>query len=214
MNRVLVVLVSLAVLGATGAATLFGYNAVRTGVASDIYRERLEKVAGDYESLRGRYNDAVKRTAVTELVVEGDSLKVRVRDARGVLQEIDTPYDPSGEIYVDYAVIDGRLWMRRVFDSQTRPRDALVIDPSIADIDWDDSGARFGQAVYRSLSEGRWVVSVSGDGSLGLAQVREEAEVELVTPPALGEFGEVRDELDARLDRIGPGEIWRRLLGG
>ena len=50
---------------------------------SEVYRERLAAVASDYEELRGRFNEAVRRTAVTELVVENGALSVAIRNAGG-----------------------------------------------------------------------------------------------------------------------------------
>src|SRR5690606_20695575 len=88
-------ILGLAVLAAAGAATLFGYSFIRADVAQDIYRARLETLSRDYEGLRERYNEAVRRTAVTELVVDEGRLSVRVRNADGVLAEIPTQYDPA-----------------------------------------------------------------------------------------------------------------------
>jgi hypothetical protein len=204
-------------LGAVGllgsGALLLGYQLVRADLAEAVYRERLEGLASEYETLRGRYNDAVRRTAVTELVVEQGTLLVRVRNAQGVIEDIETPYDPGREIFVDYAIVDGRLWIRRVFDALTPPSKGLLIDPSLADVDWDEEGATFGKAVYRSLTEGRWVVTVSGDGSLGLMQAGLEP-VRLSAPVALGSFEEMDAELRGRIAEIGMGDIWRQLWGG
>jgi len=49
--------------------------------------------------------------------------------------------------------------------------DALVnVDPNLAEVDWNRVGHHSGKAVYRSLTEGRWLVTVTGDGSLGLVK--------------------------------------------
>lgn len=198
------------------AGALFvGYRLIRTQVAADVYRERLEGLAKDYESLRGTYNEAVARSAVTELIVEKGALRVRVRNAGGVVAEIPTPFDPLGEIYVDYVVLDNRLWIRRVFDARTPPEQGLVIDPKLARVAWEDdgaqSGATHGKAVYRALGEGRWVISVSGDGALGLARAR--GPVNLAAAPTIREHGTVAADTRARVHQLGAGDVWRWLTG-
>lgn len=198
-----------------GVAGVAGLRWARAEAAGAIYRDRLVDLSARYEALRSVYNQAVTRTAVTELVVEGESLAVRVRTAEGTLHEIVTPFDPRLEVYVDYAIVDGRVWIRRVFDSATPPGEALVIDPKMAEIDWDLRGAEVGKAVYRSLSDGRWVVSVSGNGSLGLVRLDEGApEVELVPPPAVSSFEAAKAEADEAAAEIGLGELLRRAVGG
>ena len=79
---------------ALGAACLLGWRVARNQVAGDIYKERLKTLAQDYEALRLRYNEAVGRTAVSELVVEKGDLSVRIVDAAGEERVIETPYDP------------------------------------------------------------------------------------------------------------------------
>jgi hypothetical protein len=208
-----------------------GYRFFRADVAARVYRERLAQLARDYESLRATYNEAVRRTAVTELVVRGSTLSVRIRSDLGVIEEIHTPFDPRREVYVDYAVIDGRLWIRRVFDDRTAPGVGLLIDPRLASIDWDEGsdgaaeragagttgageGPLYGKAIYRSLGEGRWVVSVTGDGSLGLARAGDADDVILASAPRIRDYEQMRAELDARIEAIGMGEVWRRLVSG
>ncbi len=214
LRGTLALIVALAALVGVGA---IGYRFFRADVAARVYRERLAQLAADYESLRATYNEAVRRTAVTELVVRGSTLSVRIRSDLGVIEEIHTPFDPRREVYVDYAVIDGRLWIRRVFDDRTAPGVGLLIDPRLASIDWDDSeGGRalYGKAVYRRLEEGRWVVSVTGDGSLGLARAGEADDVTLASAPRIRDYEQMRAELDARIEAIGMGEVWRRLVSG
>ncbi|RMH14053.1 MAG: hypothetical protein D6695_02295 [Planctomycetota bacterium] len=193
-------------------AALLGYHLIRADITKAVYRQRLEDVAAQYESLRDRYNQAVRRTAVTELLVEDGRLSVRIRNAAGVIKVIPTDFDPTAEIYVDYAVVDGRLWIRRIFDALTPPTRGLVIDPRLADIDWDDELATFGKAVYRSLDDGRWVITASGDGSLALQRASEEP-TNLAAPLRLGSFEELETELQEEIARIGPADIWRQLWG-
>lgn len=195
----------------TGAA-LLGYHLIRADLSESVYRQRLEEIARQYESLRDRYNEAVRRTAVTELLVRDGRLSVRIRNAAGVIREIPTDFDPRNEIYVDYAIVDGRLWIRRVFDALTPPSRGVIIDPELAQIEWDGERATFGKAVYRSLGEGRWVVTASGDGSLGLMLAGDEPTV-LSPPVAIGRFEEIDAELRGRIAEIGPYDIWRQLWG-
>jgi len=155
----------------------------------------------EYAQLEDEYNAAVKRTAVTELLVEDGKLSVLVRTVQGVEKCIPTPFDPSREIYVDFVVLDGRLWVRRIFDDRTPPQDALVIEPMIKDIDWTQHASEVGKAVYRSLDEGRWVITVTGSGSLGLARVEQDEVIELRTTPAVKQFDEAQ-----RGARVGGGK--------
>ncbi len=209
--RVLSTSITLAV---AGGACVLGYQFLRAGAAAEIYRSRLTALADEYETLRTTYNRAVRKTAVTELVVREGNLSVRVVADGDVLKEVPTPYDPAGEIYVDYIVRNGRLWIRRVFDSRTPPSQGVVIDPNLAAVTWgqEDGGAEVGKAVYRSLGEGRWVVSVTGGGSLGLVQVSPNADVELRRGPEVTDFGTVTVEADRDVESIGLAEVWGRLL--
>lgn len=195
-------------------AALFGYRVLESDVASSIYRERLADLGAEHDALIAQYNEAVRRSAVTELVVRDGALRVVVRTIDGTLNEIETPYDPSGEIYVDFAVVSGRLWVRRVFDAGTAPSAGVVVDPGVADLDWDTPGASFGKAVYRSLGEGRWVVTVSGDGSLALTRAEDGRPTELSGAPGVREYAEFERTLDEELERITLADVWKRLTGG
>jgi hypothetical protein len=208
MARGLLVAVLAALLFVTGLAA---YRLLRIGFEADVYRARLEQAASDYALLRDQYNQAVRRTAVTELVVEDGRVSVAVRDAGGAVRSIETPFDPSREIYVDYVVLDGRLWIRRVFDDRTPPGEGVVIDPKLAEIDWNAEGAAYGKAAYRALAPGRWIVSVTGDGSLGLTPAREGEPIELAPPPPVRVYEPVENELDGALRELGPLELMRAL---
>ena len=70
----------------------------------------------------------------------------------------------------------------------------------------------YGKAIYRQLTEGRWVVSVTGDGSLGLAMADEP--VSLSAPPEVRDYHEADDEVEQKLDEIGVAEVVSRLFGG
>lgn len=204
--------VALTVAGA--AALLLGVRLVRSDVTSEVYRARLGELTDDYNALRAEYNSAVARTVVTELIVEDGALTVRVRTAAGEEKLIPAPFDPRGEIYVDYAVVDGRLWIRRVFDAATAPASGLVIDPALAEIDFDAPGVRVGKAVYRTLGEGRWIISVTGDGSLGLTRAPDAAPPELAPAPEVRDFDEIKEEARREARGVGLVDALRALFGG
>jgi len=208
MARGLLIMALAAVLALTGLA---GYQLLRIGLAADVYRMRLEETVGDYEALRGQYNQAVRRTAITELVVEDGKLAVAIRDAGGSIRTIETPFDPSREIYVDFVVLDGRLWIRRVFDDRTPPEQGVLVDPALAQIDWSEERAAYGKAAYRALGPGRWVVSVTGDGSLGLTRSPDDARTELAPPPPMRSYEPIEAALDDTLRELGPAEVLRAL---
>lgn len=192
-----------------GGGGYLGYRAARSSIVADAYRERLEAVARDYEELRGRYNEAVRRTAVTELVVKGNTLTVLIRTADGAVRTVETKLDPRNEVYVDYVVMDGRLLIRRLFDAWTPPSSGLVLDEHLEHVDWNDPGADHGKAVYRQLGEGRWVISVSGNGALELTRVGDADSVDLKRAPEIREYGEAVKEADAEVEGIGPGDVLR-----
>ncbi len=197
-----------------GGAALLGYQFLRAGAAAEIYRTRLTQLADDYEGLRTTYNQAVQRTAVTELAVHDGQLAVHVVTETGLARRIETPYDPAGEIYVDYIVRDGRLWIRRVFDANTPPSQGVVIDPRLEAVAWGqgDAKAEVGKAVYRALGEGRWVISVTGSGSLGLVKVADDAEIDLAQSPDVADYATVTVEADRDVESIGMAEVWGRLV--
>ncbi|MFT5424161.1 MAG: hypothetical protein ACI89L_001954 [Phycisphaerales bacterium] len=206
---------ALAILALVGVGGVMAMRSERSAARAELYQERLRELATRYTELADVYNVAVRKTAVTELVVADRTLTVRVRTADGVLLDVPTPYNPASEIYVDYAVLDGRVWIRRVFDEHTAPSEATVIDPKLADIDWDLEGLKLGKAVYRSLSDGRWVVSVSGNGSLGLTRLADGAQdAGLIHAPAVVEFEQIEAQVDEQIDRITSGQLLARVFGG
>ena len=187
------------------------YRLLEASLAAEVYRERLGELAADYEQLRGRYNEAVRRTAVTELLVEDGELTVVIRTADGELQALASSLDPSKEIYVDYVVHDGRLWIRRLFDEDTPPGQGMLIDPRFLSVDWEVSGNNHGKAAYRSLGEGRWVVDVTGDGSLGLARREPEERVRLEPPPPVRRYDPIGTAVEDALGAIQPLEALEAL---
>ena len=197
-----------AVIASSGVASLFGLELMRARAEREIYRDRLAALTATYDDLADRYNTAVRRTAMTELVVENGALSVVVQSAAGRITDITTPYDPASEIYVDYAIIGGRVWIRRIFDEHTAPSDAMLIDPALANIDWDEASNEVGKAIYRSLDEGRWIVTVAGNGGLGLRKADPGEEIALGPAPAITDF----DEVDAEAARTSGDIDWRDLL--
>lgn len=184
-----------------------GYRLALSKLELDIYRDRVAGLCKDYESLRSMYNEAVAKTAITELVVKDGRLSIAIRTIQGVDRVIETPFDPSHEIYCDYALLDGRLWIRRVYDAHTPPSKGLLVDSSLEHIDWNGPGARYGKTVYRSLDEGRWVVTVTGDGSLGLGKADTKAEVILSGPPPVRDYEQVKKGIDDRIAEVTAGDV-------
>ncbi|MEM6334674.1 MAG: hypothetical protein AAF823_15180 [Planctomycetota bacterium] len=167
------------------AAVVAGVQVYRQQATVEGLREALDASRAAYDGLAADYDEAVRRSAVTELVVADGRLAVVVKTAFGDVERIDTPLDPRREIYVDYVVLDGRLWVRRVFDDLTPPGQSVVIESRFGAIDWDSQAeADHGKAVYRKLTDGRWAITVTGNGALGLEKVSDDATVELVELPA------------------------------
>lgn len=206
-------IVAVAILFLGLAAAVLCLRVVRADVTAQAYRRQMTTLASSYNELRETYNNAIRRNAVTELIVQDGTLSVQVRAADGTLRRIDTELDPSREIFVDYVVIDQRLWIRRVFDSQTPPSQGLLIEPSLGEVDWNDLRANHGKTVYRSLGEGRWIIDITQDGSLGLRRAREGELVSLVPAPELHEHQPVEDAVRESLRNMTLGDLWRALVG-
>ena len=190
-----------------------GYQWLQREIAVGVYRDRLKAMGHRYERMRQDYNEAVTRTAVTELVVDRGRLSVVVRTLAGVRQTIQTPFDPNDEVFVDYVVIDGRLLVRRVFDAKTPPSQAMVLDRLLGHVDWDAPNAACGKAVYRRLSQGRWVVTVTGDGSLGLAKRPDHDAGSLTFSPSVKDYPQVQSEIKHQVDQIGLRDVLGKLIG-
>ncbi|MCA9304401.1 MAG: hypothetical protein KC996_09790 [Phycisphaerales bacterium] len=208
------IVIGLAGIGAVVLIGVVGLRFARADAATRVYQDRLRDLSGEYETLRAQYNSAVRQTAVTELVVKDRRVTVHVRTIEGTSETIETACDADKEIYVDFALIDGRLWIRRVFDADTAPSNATVINPKLVDVDWEADGALVGQAVYRMLGEGRWVVRAAGDGALGLARVDDDAVVNLSSPPEIGSFDEVQSAVDEEIEKVGWRDVLSAVIGG
>ncbi len=194
------------------AIAAVGYRLGQAKIELDIYRHRLAGLHRNYESLRATYNQAVRKTATTELIVRDGKLSVAIRTIEGLDRLVATPFDPSEEIYCDYVLADGRLWIRRVYDSQTPPSRGVLIDEALEHVDWTDPATRFGKAVYRSLGEGRWIVTVTGDGALGLARTDADDEVLLSGPPPVRDYEELEKQIDEAVADVRFGEVVKRIL--
>jgi hypothetical protein len=184
-----------------------GFLWVRQEIANRIYREKLDSLASEYAALASHYNEAVQRTAVTELEVTPSGLSVLIRTADGAIRRIETPFDPNREIYVDYLVGDGRIWIRRVFDDATAPGDGLVIDPVWSTVDWGTGSPAYGKAVYRSLEPGIWSIQVSGSGALSLEPAPASRPGSLVAAPPVRRYEEIQVQLDQEIREIGFADI-------
>lgn len=202
----------LAVLAALGGVGFGAFAWARGRVLSDLYRERLAGIAREYEALRSRYNEAVEKSAVTELVVEEGRIAVVVRGSDQVLRTLPTELDPKREVHVDFVVWDGRLFIRRLYDDQTAPKDGFLVDPKLSTLDWNNPALARGLSVYRGdLAEGRWVVTTSGNGALELTKVTG-ASPELKSAPPVRDYAQIEKELDEKAKEVGTLEVVGRLI--
>ncbi len=206
--------VALLLIVAIGCVALGGlYQFGKSRLAADVYKQRLADLSNEYATLRDTYNEAVKRTAVTELQVKDGAVCIAIRTADGQEHLVNTPYDSKDELYVDYVVVDGRLWIRRVYDDKTPPRSGVVIDPKLADVEWSHESDNVGKAIYRSLSEGRWIVTVSGDGSLNLNKVDEEEVIELAQAPKVRDYPQIEKEIESEIQKITARDVFGWFVG-
>ena len=190
-----------------------GFAFIKQQAVTNIYRDRLHQLSAEYEDLRGQYNDAVRKAAVTELVVEQGTLSVHLVDVHGRNRVLTTDVDPELPVYVDYLVQHDRLWVRSVYDASRSPQDAMILDEAYRDIDWEDPATRYGLVAYRKLTEGRWVVTATQNGALALVPAGDTP-VELVPPPPMLDFKTVDQEVAADLDRLSIGDVLNQYFGG
>ncbi len=87
----------------------------------------------------------------------------------------------------------------------------MLIDPRLVSVDWDGSVDNYGKAAYRSLGEGRWVVDVTGDGSLGLARRELQDHVRLEPPPPVRRYDPIDAAVEDALGAIQPLEALQAL---
>lgn len=199
--------VVLALAFCTGIAAVSYFWAKET-VTLALYEARLHQLNSDYEQLRQGYNQAVQQTAVTLLHVENSQVSVIIRTADGSERRIATPFGTDRELYVDFIVSGGRLWIRRVFDARTPPEQGVVIDPLWATVDWQDPQTRHGKAIYRQLTPGRWEIRVSGNGSLNLEPVDPASLPLLAHAPQVAAFAEWHAALELSSAQLGWRDVW------
>ena len=198
---------ALAVLAVLFCTAAYQYS--KGHIAADIYRHRLAELNGRYHDLRSRYNEVVKRTAVTELAVRDGRLDVVFRTAEGVLKTVPTGLSAAEEVHVEYVARAGRLWIRRVYTldrpgagGQANARVA-VIDPSLADLPWKAEPNLQGLGVFRKdLAGGRWVVTTTGNAALALTKAPDGEPGELSPPPPVGTFDQIDQEVQDQLERV------------
>jgi hypothetical protein len=192
----------------TAVCVMGGYFWFKETVTTRIYQDKLQALAADYAALAEHYNHAVRQSALTELEVTTDSVAVLIRTVDGAVRHIPTPFDPRREIYIDYLVGNGRIWIRRLFDDATPPGNGLLIDPVWEEVDWAGAGLSYGKAIYRALDPGIWSIQVSGSGALSLEPVKASRSGDLVAMPEVRSFEEIQLSLDPGNLRIGWTDMW------
>lgn len=211
IHRTLQLLLLAALLAAIGAlAGSLAWQWGKAAVMRDAYRARLSDLEARHNALVADYNQAVARTAVCEVRQAGGKLSVVVRTCDGRTEEFPLAFDPTREIHFDFVCLDGRLLMRRVYDDQTAPQNGVLIQSSLAQVDWSGHGDDHGLVLYRPVPEGRYALKVSGNGALTLEQL-DAAEINrLEHAPLLRRYEQVAPMHEA--DRQpSAGEIWRGL---
>ncbi|HUS91660.1 MAG TPA: hypothetical protein VM695_07395 [Phycisphaerae bacterium] len=208
-----------AVLSLVGVGGVALYSHSKGRIVADIYRQRLRELSDQYKELRGLYSEVVKKTAVTELVLAGGRLSVVIRTAEGVLRAIPTDLDPSKEVHVEYIARDGRLWIRRVYtmtDPDERGRadaNVVAINPALNDLPWSEDADLQGLSVFRKqLSEGRWVVTTTGNAALALTKLEPGQASDLASPPSVRDYPELEREIQDEVERLTFVQVVDRLI--
>jgi hypothetical protein len=212
----------LRVAGLVGVIALCGvalWRQSRGNIVAGIYRQRLEQLSADYQQLRGQYNEAVRKTAVTELVVSGGQVSVVVRTAAGIVETIPTNLDANQEVHVEYLVLDGKLWIRRVYtlsdpDSAGQAAASVAtINPSLASPPWSTDPNLKGLSIFRkNLSPGRSVVTTTGNAALDLRKLPEGQSSRLASPPPVRDFPAMEAQIRDEVARLGVIDIARNIL--
>ncbi len=214
MAKWIVLPLTLAILG---LATLAGYQWAKASVAQDIYRDRLSHLQQDYQQLATQYNQAVTPRPVTELLVEEGIVCLAVRKGDGQVVRIPTTFNVRlNRVYVDYLLVDQRLMIFRAFEFNTvnavPPDKVVTIDPALLDLEGDLERVPFGKSLScRNLPDGRYLISVTGDGSLGLKPVSADEPIQLTTHPPIKEFAPVDEQAHDEVESITFGDVWRSL---
>ena len=191
----------MALLLAVAALLYGGYRVLREGARASVYRQRLQELSEKNSALRERFNHVISETAVTELRVQDGKLTAAVVSPEGVLQTLDLSYSPQSEIHVDYIIRGGRLWIRRVYDQDTPPQQGTLIDPKLANIKFRSD--EHGISIYRTLGEGRWVISVTPNGALSLQQQPlSSGPTKLFAAPEIMDFEALEQDANQQLDQV------------
>ncbi len=212
------------------AIAFAGYYLIKSHVEADIYREKFEKVSADYEKMRTTYNEAVKKTAVTELLVNEDgSVCVVFVTLDGQEKILPTQFKMGNELFVDYVTIDDRTYFRRVFDQKTTPENALYIDPKLQEVEWKSAGEEpnalphpnhsqvtDGVISYVKLSNpGRWEVTITGDGKPDIRKKdKNEPPSALVPSVQVRDYSQIEKEVKDQIEGISFSDVMSRLFGG
>jgi hypothetical protein len=62
---------------------------------------------------------------------------------------------------------------------------------------------------------GRWIVRVTGNGSLELTKADDKApRLPLVASPMIKDYSQITKEVDATIGDIGPGDVLKAIVGG
>jgi hypothetical protein len=151
--------------------------------------DEYNRAADMFRELKTRYNEVLARTIITELKVENNKCSVILKNSEGVLAEIPIDVNLLKEVFVDYIFFDNRLFIRRVFDSGTAPErapDILALQNVRgflpAAIDWSNPKFRFGKSIYRKLTDGTWMITVTGGGALDIDLKQNIPHLEFISP--------------------------------
>jgi len=202
---------------ALALAAVAGYRWARATVAQEIYRNRLVALENDYRQLTQQYNQAITPRPVTEILVEDGRVCVVVRKGDELVR-VPTHFDiRKNEVYVDYILADQRLLIRRVFEfnkvNAVPPDKVVYIDKDLLEVDWDPDRIPYGKSLsFSKREDGRYIISVTGDGSLGLKQVSSSTEVDLESVPRVKDYPPIEEAAHKEIDAIGVADVWRYLI--
>ncbi|MCD6304155.1 MAG: hypothetical protein J7M21_04250 [Planctomycetes bacterium] len=211
----------LTVVGLVAVAAAALYQHSRGNIIAGIYRRRLQQLSEDYGRLHALYNEVVKKTAVTELVVAGGRLSVVIRTAEGIRRTIPTALDPRREVHVEYIARRGRLWIRRIYtmsdvdETGAARAEVVSIDPTLDDLPWSKDADLQGLAVFRKeLSDGRWVVTTTGNAALALTRLRPGEDSQLAGPPPVRDYPQLEQEIRREIDRLSLADVAEGIFRG
>lgn len=188
LSRIISVLQLVLIIAGLSALAALAWQWGKTAVDRDAYRQRLARLQDDYNHLAADYNQAIARTAVCEVRSDAGKLRVVVRTADGQTEEHPLPFDPAREIHFDFACLENRLQIRRVYDDLTPPAQGALIQSKLARIDWGKHTEDRGLVLYRPVPDGRYTVQVSGNGALTLEPLDAAAIGRLEHAPLLRRF--------------------------